>query len=164
MFKFYENFFYYNTKLIPVLNSLDSIITPSTIKFAAKQGDSQLFPANAEIDGVKKWGYINSEGVFIILPQFENAKDFQKNDLAVIRIDSHEGLINKECKIVLNATFDYINDFSERFAIGYNDLKSTIITDKGIIAFRPTIISVISQMGLLLFQRKQELMAIVMVI
>jgi hypothetical protein len=58
-----------------------------------------------------KYGYLNSQGTFVIDAQFENAYDF-KGGLAVAEKNGKVGLINKDGEMIIPFEFDWIDNFS----------------------------------------------------
>ncbi len=63
-----------------------------------------------------KWGYINLEGDFVILPLFDEAKGFY-HDLAAVRNEDLWGYIDKQGDIVINYQFSWAGNFEEEIAI-----------------------------------------------
>ena len=57
------------------------------------------------------YGYIKTNGEFIIEPQFDYAKPFSANGLAVVRIKDKYGYIDKTGKRVIEPQFDWAEDF-----------------------------------------------------
>jgi hypothetical protein len=51
-----------------------------------------------------KWGFINTEGIVVIEPQYEDAKSFS-NGLAAVQVDGKWGYINAENKLVIRNQF-----------------------------------------------------------
>jgi hypothetical protein len=79
----------------------------------------EIYPASIRtIDGIQ-WGYINSEGKFIIKPDFQSAMDFQNNGLAIIS-KNDMGVIDSNGKFIIEPKYDYIEKFSEGIAIATN--------------------------------------------
>ncbi len=69
-----------------------------------------LFPAKG---GNGLWGYINREGVFVIPPQFDGARDF-RGDYAVITVypegylPAREDLFPPDCHGIINRDGDIV--------------------------------------------------------
>ena len=71
----------------------------STSKAAStKAADGNLYPAYKIVDNVKKWGYLNSKGEFVIQPQFDNAEPFNKDNIARITQNDLTGIIDKRVR------------------------------------------------------------------
>lgn len=83
-----------------------------------------------------KYGYINSSGQIIILPQFEDASNFSEG-LARIKIEGKYGFINQFGNIVIKPQFDEVGLFNNgraKFKIGN---KYGFINRKGKIIINP---------------------------
>ncbi len=82
--------------------------------------------------GGGRYGYINSEGKFIINPQFDDAGTFS-GGLAAVKL-GHWGFIDKTGKVVINPQFDEAGSFSEGLAVikmgghfGYTDTGGKMV-------------------------------------
>ncbi len=85
------------------------------------------------------WGYVNRDGVLVIAPQFEGAKDFSKG-MAVIEIRSSGspylyGFIDRSGTSVLPPRFESANTFSEGLAVVGDDKRYWYIDHEGRNAF-----------------------------
>ena len=69
------------------------------------------------ISGEVRWGYADKEGTFLIEPQFDYAKSFADNGLALVRIGDWEtgkyGYIDSTGKYVIEPQFDDAGDFTD---------------------------------------------------
>ena len=75
---------------------------------------TELFNQNllaACTDG--KWGYIDKTGSYVIEPQFDDAKPFSDNGLAVVKSGKQYGYIDKTGSYVVNPQFDSADSFSD---------------------------------------------------
>lgn len=84
---------------------------------------------------IRKYGYINKYGEFVIPSIYDQAKPF-KDGVAIVRKGNYYGLINKEGKTVLDIKYDYLRDYSEGYIVyseygtlkeGYMDLEGNIV-------------------------------------
>ncbi len=77
-------------------------------------------------------GYTNSEGKFLINPQFKEAHLFAKNGLAKVKKDDKYGFINKEGKLVIPYQYHQATSFYEGFACVVTDASAPFyINEKG---------------------------------
>lgn len=75
-----------------------------------------LYPAFIKTDSGNKWGYIDNKGAFIIKPQYDNARDFQENGLAVVENKELSGIIDNSGKYIVEPKYGSITAFSEGLA------------------------------------------------
>ena len=71
----------------------------------------------------KKYGILNNEGDLIIDCAYDLAGGFDKNGLALIKIDQRYGFINMENKLVIPAIHEYVSGF-------YDSLSSVKVNGK----------------------------------
>ncbi|MCM8712093.1 WG repeat-containing protein [Clostridium sp. SYSU_GA19001] len=90
-----------------------------------------LFTASVKTLHGTKWGYINSRGRFKILPQFEYAKDFQNNGLAIVTLNNVDGIINSLRRYVVRPKYENIMDFSEGLAVVIDKSGFKVIDETG---------------------------------
>ncbi len=62
---------------------------------------------------IGKYGYIDKSGKIVINPQFEEAYDFSKEGLALVKLSDKYGYIDKSGKIVINPQFEDAYSFGE---------------------------------------------------
>ncbi|MEH7255541.1 WG repeat-containing protein [Neobacillus niacini] len=82
-----------------------------------------LFPATVKGIGGSKWGYINEKGIFVLPPNYEMARDFQENGLAIVQLNNLTGIINSDGYFIVKPKYDTINSFSEG--------RATVIDNEG---------------------------------
>ena len=70
---------------------------------------------NDDLMSIGKWGFINTEGKYIIDPQFDYAGDFSEG-LAPIYVNGNWGYINKNGDSAITPQYDYAFPFSEDLA------------------------------------------------
>ncbi|MDF2839697.1 MAG: repeat-containing protein, partial [Clostridia bacterium] len=93
--------------------------------------DLFLYPAALRtVDGTK-WGYINSYGVFVIKPQYDNAMGFQNNGLAIIEKDGLSGVIDRNGRFRVPLKYYSINPFIEGRATVIDDSGFHVIDENG---------------------------------
>ncbi|GAA0719572.1 hypothetical protein GCM10008905_07800 [Clostridium malenominatum] len=97
----------------------------------------RLFSAPIKTLKGTMWGYINNKGEFVIKPVYDNAFDFQSNELAIVSKNNYWGIINKQGREVVPFKYDSISEFSEGRAVvidkeGFKviDERGTVITNK----------------------------------
>ncbi|WP_235846933.1 WG repeat-containing protein [Neobacillus soli] len=88
-----------------------------------------LFPAAMKEIGGTKWGYIDEKGKFILPSIYEHAADFQDNDLAIVGLKDHTGVINADGYLIVEPKYNTINSFSEGRAI-VNDAQGFKVIDE----------------------------------
>lgn len=78
-----------------------------------------------------KFGYMSMKGKVVIQPQFDNAKAFQTNGLAIIQQNNKYGLINSKGKVIVSPKYKRIASFQEGLASVLQDGKYGFIDKKG---------------------------------
>jgi hypothetical protein len=99
-----------------------------------------LYPAYIIKDRIKKWGYINDKGRFIIKPQYDSAEDFMTNGLAKVSLKGRFGIIDKAGENIVGFYYSDINNFRNGVAIAHNYININsyryfIINESGKIIF-----------------------------
>lgn len=56
-----------------------------------------------------KYGYINTEGKYVINPQFDDASSFSDDGYAVVLVGEKYEIIDSTGKMVINPIFDNFN-------------------------------------------------------
>jgi hypothetical protein len=77
-----------------------------------------------------KWGFIDTNGKWIIDPQFEGAGSFA-DGLAPVKVGGRWGYIDRKGKFVVNPQYDRADEFREGLASFRNDGKGGFIDTKG---------------------------------
>lgn len=96
-----------------------------------------LYPAYVIEDAVKKWGYINEDGSFVIQPQYESADRFQPSGLAQISENGKWGLIDRAGKTVVKPQYWYGSAFAEKKYVFTDEQgQSYLIDEKGRTIFK----------------------------
>ncbi|HEY5561409.1 MAG TPA: WG repeat-containing protein [Clostridiaceae bacterium] len=90
-----------------------------------------LFPASLKTVKGTKWGYIDSNGSFIIKPKYDNAMSFQSNGLAVVEENNLTGIINSQENYIVKPQYSSIYEFSEGCAAVIDDSGFKLIDEKG---------------------------------
>ncbi|ERI07822.1 WG repeat-containing protein [Aneurinibacillus aneurinilyticus] len=90
-----------------------------------------LYPARVKGVGGTKWGYINSAGRFIILPEYSYAYPFQENRLAIVEKKGGYGIINEAGRFIVEPKYDFIQPFFEGLAIVQDKSGARIIDQQG---------------------------------
>ena len=112
------------------------ILKKEIIKANAKD-DAYHFSENlASVSFDGKYGYINTDGDFVIEPQFEEAEDF-KNGIARVRTNGKYGYINTNGKFVIEPQFDNVGDFRDGIAYVKLNKKYGYINSKGGYIIKP---------------------------
>lgn len=125
------------------------------IKQASK---GELFLAYKMQGAVKKWGYINIEGKFIIPPKYDKAKVFMSNGLADVGLNYKEGLINKSGNLIVPFVYDQIQDYHDGIAVAHNSNIYYGINEKGKVVFKILSSSVSDfSCGLAVFDKSLEM-------
>ncbi len=85
----------------------------------------------------EQWGYIATNGAFVIQPQFDMADDFSEG-LAVVHVGRKAGIIDRTGKSILPPTYSFIGQvcngravFSEHDRFGYLDQEGKIAIPAG---------------------------------
>jgi len=90
-----------------------------------------LYPAGIKTIYGTKWGYINNKGDFIIIPQYQRAREFQSNGLAIVEIEDLWGIIDTSGEYVVYPQFEGIMDFSEGRALVIVEDGFKVIDERG---------------------------------
>lgn len=90
-----------------------------------------LYPAPIRSLHGTKYGYINNIGRLVIRPQFDFARSYQDNGLAIVEIDNHQGAIDSTGRFVVRPRYENVTDFSEGRAIAINRGNFVMIDDTG---------------------------------
>lgn len=90
-----------------------------------------LFPVSIKEIGGNKWGYINSQGQFILPPVYDHACDFQENGLAIVHLKGQSGVINYSGYFIVKPIYDTIRLFSEGRAVVHDQQGFKIIDESG---------------------------------
>ncbi len=61
----------------------------------------------------EKWGFVDSEGKFVIEPIYERVTDFNKYGYASIKLNNKWGSINENGKIIIEPKYEFNSDYSE---------------------------------------------------
>jgi hypothetical protein len=121
---------YYNVTFRDKTTGLYSLkgweVSPTNQAEKIFPGSEGLYPAFKN----GKFGFVNSNGRFVIQPKFEVVKNFS-NEIAAVKTNGRWGYINKNDQIVINPTFDDAGDFNEELAIIKINNKSNLINKRG---------------------------------
>ncbi len=89
-----------------------------------------LYPAYEIEDNIKKWGYINKKGNFLIRPTYTSCGEFN-GGLAIVELNGLFGLVNREGLEILKPEFSQIIDLGQGFYAGYRQDKIGLYTEEG---------------------------------
>ncbi|WP_152393086.1 WG repeat-containing protein [Paenibacillus guangzhouensis] len=90
-----------------------------------------LFPASLKTASGQRWGYIDAKGEMILQPRFDDARDFQKNGLAIVSEKGKYGVIDASGRYVVQPIYDSINPFKDRRAIVIDHEGFKMIDEQG---------------------------------
>lgn len=90
-----------------------------------------LYPAAVKEIGGNKWGYINSKGKWVLSPIYDQAGEFQENELAIISYMGLSGIINLNGYLIVKPRYDIINLFSEGRATVLSQRGFNVIDESG---------------------------------
>lgn len=127
--------------IVVLVSFLNNFSNPKAISTNVNQKKiMSLYPAYIMKGRIKKWGYINDKGKFIIKPQYDSAEDFMSNGLTKVSLKGRLGIIDKAGKTIVGCHYSNINNFRNGVAIAYNytDTYSSryfIINESGKILF-----------------------------
>ncbi|OEH86453.1 hypothetical protein BHU72_13625 [Desulfuribacillus stibiiarsenatis] len=91
----------------------------------------QGYAVSVKTTAGQKWGYINTEGNYIIEPRYEYAMDFQCNGLAVVQVDNLNGLIDETGNFVVEPKYSMISEFAEQRAVVSDHQGYKVIDETG---------------------------------
>ncbi|MCM2998034.1 WG repeat-containing protein [Paenibacillus cellulositrophicus] len=78
-----------------------------------------------------RWGYINTSGTMVLPARYEEAAEFQKNGLAIVRERGKYGLIDQAGMWVVAPVYDSISPFSEHRAVVTDGGDCKLIDEQG---------------------------------
>jgi hypothetical protein len=90
-----------------------------------------LFPTVIKAVGGSKWGYIDAKGESNLSPIYDQAGDFQDNDLAIVRMIDRDGVIDSSGYFVVKPKYDTINPFTDGRATVINRAGFKVIDESG---------------------------------
>jgi hypothetical protein len=90
-----------------------------------------LFPATIKEIGGNKWGYIDAKGKLNLPTSYDQAGDFQENDLAIVRLMDSDGVIDSNGYFIVKPKYDTINPFSEGRATVIDHQGFKVIDESG---------------------------------
>lgn len=93
-------------KKIKILITTTLLVTLIISLSCNEKKEESLYPFN---NALYKWGYMNEIGEVVIEPQFDEAKPFLENNLAIVKLNKKVGVINKLGNFVIEAKYDSIN-------------------------------------------------------
>ncbi|WIV17610.1 WG repeat-containing protein [Paenibacillus polygoni] len=99
-----------------IVEEQEQFIEQTATPAVTKRGTSLLLMAEKTTEGTK-WGYINAEGETVIPLQYSEARDFQKNGLAVAAQERKYGLIKRSGEYLVEPVYTSIAPFVEKRAI-----------------------------------------------
>lgn len=90
-----------------------------------------LYPAAVKEIGGSKWGYIDAKGKFVLPPAYDDARDFQDNELAIVAVNGLTGVINQDGYFIVKPKYDSIQAFSEGRAAVIDGEGFKVIDESG---------------------------------
>ncbi len=90
-----------------------------------------LYPAMINTIGPKQYGYIDSNGRFIIPAKFSSAENFNEDNIAIVCENEHCGVIDSSGNYVIPPLYDSIEPFTEKRAVYMLDNTMGVITEEG---------------------------------
>lgn len=125
--------------LVGILVFAMSGVVPSAAVPGAPPGDGDqagtLYPAYQLEGGVRRWGYVNGSGNFVIAPQFDSAEEFGADGLAVVCKDGPCALIDRSGRVVLPFAPAYIATTLDGVRIRYADGAMQLLDTRGEVVF-----------------------------
>jgi|LSQX01.3.fsa_nt_gb hypothetical protein len=89
----------------------------------------ELYPAYLMEGHVKKWGYINGDGVFVIAPEYDDAGDFLENGTANVFKSGLWGLIDKSGRTIIEPQYLSLFSSSGNKRIAFDNMGNSILLD-----------------------------------
>jgi len=122
--------------LVSLLLIAISAVMPSTTVPAEsppQDGDQAdtLYPAYQVQNGVRRWGYVNGSGAFVIAPQYDSAEEFGADGLAVVCQDGPCALIDRSGRVVQPFAPAYIATTVDGARIRYADGGMQLLDSRG---------------------------------
>lgn len=82
-----------------------------------------LYPASIQTIEGRKWGYIDAKGIMMLSPIYDEAREFQPNDLAIVRMKDKYGTITRNGQYRIRPTYDTI--------LPYQDQRAVVVDQEG---------------------------------
>lgn len=110
---------------------------PTSVPTAVPTPNQSIYPAYRVIDGDKKYGYINSNGTFVIEPVYDYADDFQ-DGVAVVRQGEDYLIIDKTGEVIYRSKNNIgsfhngaatINTMEDVWLFGFVDTTGKVIVE-----------------------------------
>ncbi|WP_454191496.1 WG repeat-containing protein [Paenibacillus sp. Marseille-Q7038] len=109
----------------------ERIMEQTAISTENKRGVSLLPAAEKTTDGTK-WGYINEEGESVIPLKYSEARDFQKNGLAVVAQKKKYGMIQLSGGYLVEPMYTSISPYVEqRAVVSEDDYHFAMLDEEG---------------------------------
>jgi hypothetical protein len=83
------------------------------------------------VDGGKKYGFVNKNGVEVIPPKYHDARDFI-DGLALVQLDANWGFVDKNGVEVIPPKYNYAENFNDEFALVKKNNKWGFIDKNGV--------------------------------
>lgn len=107
----------YSKKLWGYRDSVGNIVMPAVFEDAKDFSDGVALVYMKDVDGVKKWGYVNADGFFVIKLKYTKEPGSFSNGLApVVNKDNECFFINKQGEIVSGA-YSGVTEFHNGIAV-----------------------------------------------
>lgn len=97
----------------------------------ARNRVSKLYPVSIKTLNGVKWGYIDNKGDIVIKPQYDYARDFEDNGLAVVEVRGKSGVINESNNFIVEPKYETITGFSEGLAQVVDNGVFKVIDEEG---------------------------------
>ncbi|WP_434579813.1 WG repeat-containing protein [Sulfurimonas sp. NW15] len=101
-------------------------------KESSKKSD-KIYPLKKE----NLYGFIDTDGQWVVEPQYEEIEKFDSNDLIKVKKDGKYGFINTKGEIVIEPQFDEIEAFEDELSKVKQNDKYGFINTKGEIIIQP---------------------------
>ncbi|QUH27096.1 WG repeat-containing protein [Serpentinicella alkaliphila] len=91
---------------------------------------TNLYPAFVYEKDIKKWGFINKSGEFVIKPHFDGVGDFNRDEMAIIWNNDKYGVIDIYGDYIVKPLYNYIVDIYEGTIVAQNKENSYVFINK----------------------------------
>jgi hypothetical protein len=119
----------------PIYDSIaEKLNKPLSITVVSTPNASASFHNYYYIEMNNKWGIVDSQGIEIILPQYENIGGFTEENMAVFMNNGKIGLINTKGIEMIQPIYDSLIEFQNGYVVnfkgkyGFIDIKGNVIT------------------------------------
>ena len=101
--------------------------------YADMKSSKSLFRASINSANGVKWGFINSDGIFIIQPQYDDVRDYNDEGFAIVSAKNKYGLINTSGDFIVKLRYNSIESLKGNLFVVVDNDGSSLMNSEGVI-------------------------------